>query len=254
MLVLEVQSRDTGAAAVGAEGEREPLIELRERGGARAVPKRGRLGLFHFAILLPDRASLGRVYVHLRNAGVPLGHSDHLVSEALYLYDRDGLGIELYADRPRESWRTEGNQLAMATDPLDLDSLALASGGAEWRAMPRGTVIGHVHLHVGDLKAATEFYHRAMGFDLTVWTYPGALFMSAGGYHHHLGTNTWAVGAQAPQEDEAQLLEWNIVLPAPGDVAAVAASLSNAGHHVGDDGGAAVVADPWSTRVRISSS
>jgi catechol 2,3-dioxygenase len=229
------------------------LIELRERQGARPAPKRGRLGLFHFAILLPDRASLGRFFVHLRGLGVTPGMSDHLVSEALYLYDRDGLGIEVYADRPRDTWRTEGNQLAMAVDPLDVDSLVAAGGGSAWHVMPRGSVMGHVHLHVGDLQEASGFYHRAMGFDLTAWNYPGALFMSAGGYHHHLGTNIWAVGAEPPQPDDAQLLEWRMVLPSAEDVDAAAKSLADAGHAVTRGTPGIVVADPWGTRVRITS-
>jgi catechol 2,3-dioxygenase len=142
----------------------------------------------------------------------------------------------------------------MATDPLDVDSLAAAAAGIAWRGMPRGTVMGHVHLHVGDLKAASSFYHRAMGFDLTAWNYPGALFMSAGGYHHHLGTNVWAVGAPAPEPDDAQLLEWKIVLPSPGDVDAAAKSLSDAGASLTADPHGIVVADPWGTGVRIASS
>ena len=244
----------TSESAALAAGDGRTLVELRERRGARAVPKRGRLGLFHFAILLPDRASLGRFFLHLREHGVSPGMADHLVSEALYLYDRDGLGIEVYADRSRETWRADGDQIAMATDPLDLESLAAAAGGIAWSGMPRGTVMGHVHLHVGDLKEASSFYHHAMGFDLTAWNYPGALFMSAGGYHHHLGTNIWAAGAPAPQPDDAQLLEWQILLPSADDVSAVAKSLTDAGHTLTTGTEAIVVADSWGTRVRITSS
>ena len=245
--------RQTPASAALVAADGSTLIELRERRGARPVPKRGRLGLFHFAVLLPDRASLGRFFLHLRDQGLMPGMADHLVSEALYLYDRDGLGIEVYADRPRDTWRNDGQQLVMASDPLDLESLAEAAGGIAWRGMPRGTVMGHVHLHVGDLKTAMSFYHRAMGFDLTAWNYPGALFMSAGGYHHHLGTNIWAGDAPAPQPDEAQLLEWKMVLPSGRDVEATAKSLSDAGQHLTQDDRGMVIADPWGTRVRIMS-
>jgi catechol 2,3-dioxygenase len=253
ILGLRAEELTTDSASL-VTGDGTTLVDLRERRGARPAPKRGRLGLFHFAILLPDRAALGRFVIHLRDLGVTPGMSDHLVSEALYLYDRDGLGIEVYADRPRETWRTEGDQIAMAVDPLDLDSLAEAAGGIAWRVMPGGTVMGHVHLHVGDLKEASSFYHHAMGFDLTAWSVPGALLMSAGGYHHHLGTNIWAAGAPPPEPDDAQLLEWNMELPSPGDVEAVAKSLTDAGHRVAKDGRAIVATDPWTTRVRISSS
>jgi catechol 2,3-dioxygenase len=130
--------------------------------------------------------------------------ADHLVSEALYLSDPDGLGIEVYADRPRHTWRHHERQLAMASDPLDVPSLIAAAGGAVWDGAPPGTTMGHVHLHVGSLADAEAFYHRALGLDKTVWNYPGALFLAAGGYHHHLGTNTWSPGP-GPSADRAQL-------------------------------------------------
>jgi catechol 2,3-dioxygenase len=251
ILGLRVLQRADGAATLGPEGSETAIVELREQRGARAVPKRGRLGLFHFAILLPDRSSLGRLYQHLRSLGIPLGQADHLVSEALYLSDRDGLGIEVYADRPRAAWRSEGGQLAMSTDPLDVESLVQAAGDEPWGGMPAGTILGHVHLHVGDLKRAADFYHHTLGLDLTVWGYPGALFFSAGGYHHHLGTNTWATGATAPAADEAQLLDWEMILPSTADVAAASESLTKAGHQVAVDGDARVAADAWGTRVRL---
>jgi catechol 2,3-dioxygenase len=253
ILGLRARTPTPGSASLVTD-DGTTLVELRERRGAKPVPKRGRLGLFHFAILLPDRAALGRFYLHLRELGVTPGTADHLVSEALYLYDRDGLGIEVYADRARAEWRTDGDQIAMATDPLDLDSLADAAGGMAWSGMPRGTVMGHVHLQVGDLETASDFYHRDLGFDLTAWNYPGALFMSAGGYHHHLGTNIWAAGAASPQTDDAQLLEWKIVLPSGRDVEEAAKSLADSGHALTRDDRGVVAADPWGTRVRITPS
>ena len=195
VLGLRRLDRRDGVATLGASGDGTALVELHERAGARPVPRRGRLGLYHFAVLLPDRAALGRFLAHLAARGVRAGMSDHAVSEALYLTDPDGLGIEVYADRPRDAWRYAGRQLHMHTEPLDTASLLAAGGGAPWAGMPPGTVIGHVHLHVGDIDAAAAFYHAALGFDKVVWSYPGALFLSAGGYHHHLGTNTWAAGA-----------------------------------------------------------
>ena len=169
---------------------------------SRLSGRGGQLGLYHFAILLPDRAALGRFVAHLARIGERAGASDHLVSEALYLSDPDGLGIEVYADRPRATWRYDGQrQLAMDTRPLDLNSLVQAAGGEPWTGMPAGTVMGHVHLHVGDIERAAAFYHAALGLDKVVWSYPGALFLSAGGYHHHVGLNTWAgPGATRPRD------------------------------------------------------
>jgi NAD+-dependent protein deacetylase sirtuin 4 len=180
-------------------------VRVEERLGAvlpeveRALLDRGRGGLYHFAILLPDRAALGRLVAHLAREGVRVGAADHLVSEALYLQDPDGLGIEVYADRPRSEWRHRDRQLLMATDPLDLPELARSAGAEPWTGAPAGTRLGHVHLHVGDIHRAAEFYHAALGFDRMVWSYPGALFLAAGGYHHHLGVNTWARRRPAPR-------------------------------------------------------
>ena len=143
---------------------------------------RGAFGLYHFALLLPDRASLGRFVTHLAALGVGAGAADHLVSEALYLTDPDGLGIEVYADRPETTWRHAQRELAMASDSLDFAAVAAAGGGVPWTGAPAGTTMGHIHLHVGDLDKARCFYHDALGFDVTVWSYPGALFFSAGSY------------------------------------------------------------------------
>ena len=228
-----------------------PLLILEERPGTRPVREGSRLGLYHVAILLPSRTALGRLLRHLAMHREPIGASDHLVSEALYLHDPDGLGIEVYADRPRRDWAVDGLELRMATDPLDGPGLLAAAGEAPWEGVPNGTVIGHLHLHVGDLDVAGHFYGDALGFDRMVWRYPGALFLGAGGYHHHLGTNTWARGASPAGDQDARLLEWTIALPTGGEVAAVAESLRAAGHLVtlGADG--AVVADPWGTRLRL---
>ena len=140
------------------------------------------------------------------------GAADHLVSEALYLDDPDGLGIEIYRDRPRDTWRVANGELAMATDPLDLQSL-FEEPGAEtpWHGLEAPTIIGHVHLHVPHLDTAEAFYCGRVGFDPIVRRYPGALFVSAGGYHHHLGLNTWSgIGAPPPPENAAGLRSFTI--------------------------------------------
>ena len=138
----------------------------------------------------------------------------------------------------------------MTTDPLDIRSVIAAGGGEAWTRAPSGTTVGHVHLHVGDLEQGEAFYHRALGFDKTVWSYPGALFMAAGGYHHHLGTNTWSQGPAA-SVDEARLLEWELVVPSAADVEAAYAMCREAGYGVENRGKSIVVADPWGTRVHI---
>ena len=251
-LGLTVLERDGGAARLGPRDGTGTLVELRERPGARPVRPMTRLGLYHFAILLPDRAHLGRFLAHLAALGIRPGAADHLVSEALYLWDPDGLGIEVYADRPRERWEAgPGGELAMATDPLDLGSLVRAGGGEPWRGMPEGTVMGHVHLHAGDLPRARAFFHDALGLDLRVWSYPGALFLAAGGYHHHLGLNAWAGDAPPAGEDEARLLEWELVLPDAASVTAAAASVAAAGHPVEEAGADRRLADPWGTHLRL---
>ncbi len=244
--------REGPDAALAAHGDDRVLIELRERVGAAPVPMHGRLGLYHFAILLPSRADLGRFLAHLSRGGVRFGASDHLVSEALYLHDPDGLGIEVYVDRPRSTWETADSELVMATIPLDRSGPLQAADDAPWTGMPAGTVMGHVHLHVGDLRAAAAFYHQALGFDMTVWSYPGALFLSAGGYHHHLGLNTWAAGAPPAGAEEAKLLEWTIELPGADEASDAAESLETAGYPIDRvTDGEVVALDPWGTRLRL---
>lgn len=251
VLGFELRSSEGGRAVLGARGGASPLVELHERAGAAPVPPTGRLGLYHFAILLPDRASLGRFVAHLSGLGVRAGASHHLVSEALYLNDPDGLGIEVYADLPRTDWTSRGRELQMDSRPLDLQDLLRAGGGETWQRLPPGTTIGHVHLHVGDLPRASRFYHDGLGLDRMVWSYPGALFLAAGGYHHHLGVNTWAAGAPPAGEGDAKLLDWELLVPGPADVEGALGGLAEAGFtgHVDDSGGWAE--DPWQTRIRL---
>jgi catechol 2,3-dioxygenase len=256
-LGLRVTMRDGAHVAFAAGDASEALVHLHERPGVRPVPTRQRLGLFHFAIVVPDRAALGRFVRHLGDIDARAGAANHLVSESLYLQDPDNLGIEVYADRPRTTWRRIGRELRMATEPLDVASLLREAGDTPWTHLPTATRMGHVHLHVGDIDDASAFFSDTLGFDRTVWNYPGALFLSAGGYHHHLGTNVWAgPGATPALEDEARLLEWTIDLPTIEEVAAIQARLANAGHRPptsGTDpiGTSFVVADPWGTPLRV---
>ena len=248
LLGLRVLSQDNSTARLAVADANDHLIELQHERGTRAVPRGGVLGLYHFAILLPSRVALGRFVRHLAHKQVQFGAADHHVSEALYLWDPDGLGIEVYADRPREHWNIDGRELMMTTDRLDLHALVeVAVSGDEWSVMPAGTTMGHVHLSVGDLEGASRFFHRALGLDTMVWTYPGALFLSAGGYHHHLGTNTWAMGARLATPSDARLLEWELVLPDANEVDAAEESLRAAGYPA--RGG--VTTDPWGTALRL---
>ena len=252
VLGMRVIERTESRASLGAHDDDRVLVELNEAAGARAVPKRARLGLFHFAILLPDRAALGRFVRHLAAIGVQPDAGDHLVSEAFYLQDPDGLGIEIYADRPRDTWRRKDRELMISTDPVDVDGLLRAAGDDPWTGMPAGTVMGHVHLHVGNIEQGAAFFSEALGFDRMAWSYPGALFLAAGGYHHHLGTNIWAgAGAQPAGKDEAGLIEWTIELPDAASVDATAASITAAGYDLSRDGGHVVTADPWGTGIRL---
>jgi len=176
--------------------------------GARRRPPRT-TGLYHFAILTSSRAALARSLRRLAEVRWPLsGASDHLVSEALYLDDPDGNGIEIYSDRPRDAWPRRNGQIQMATDPLDFDSLLaeLERDHQPWDGLAPDTVIGHAHLHVADLRTTEDFYHGVLGFDIIQHYGPSALFVSAGGYHHHIGLNTWAgVGAPPPPPGSAGL-------------------------------------------------
>jgi catechol 2,3-dioxygenase len=199
------------AVALGPPGGRV-LIELHENTGAVARPRRSS-GLYHFAILVLSRAALGRSLRRLSEKRWPLtGASDHLVSEALYLDDPDGLGIEIYRDRARTEWPVRNGQLLMATDPLDLQSVHDEPGAeSPWSGLEAGTVVGHVHLHVPHLDTAEQFYCGRIGFEPTVRGYPGALFVAAGGYHHHLGLNTWTgIGAPPPPENAVGLRSFTI--------------------------------------------
>ena len=196
-----------GVARLGSDGTL--VVELDHRADAPARAPRT-TGLFHLAILVPDRAALAAALARAVRAGGRIsGASDHLVSEALYLNDPEGNGIEIYRDRPRAEWERDGGEIRMSTLPLDVDGLLAELREDEPEsAMPDGTRVGHVHLNVADLDAAERFYSGLLGFDVTVRGYPGALFLSTGGYHHHIGVNTWAgPGAPAPAAG-SRGLEW----------------------------------------------
>ncbi len=242
-----------GVTSLGANGS--ALVELVGDPDAPSRPPRT-TGLFHLALLVPTRADLARTLRRVAASGGRLtGASDHLVSEALYLTDPEGNGIELYRDRPREEWPLAGDSVEMATLPLDLDDLLAEPGGEEAdEAMPSGTTLGHVHLQVADLDPAESFWVDALGLDVTARGYPGALFTSAGGYHHHVGLNTWAgVGAPSPPPGARGLVRFDVVLPDASAVEAAAERLARAREVERVDGGV-LASDPSGNAVLVRSS
>jgi len=219
---LHVLSRENGTAELGAGGT--PLVRFVEEPGARSA--QGFTGLFHVALLVPDRPSLGRFLAHAVREGIPLtGLSDHVVSEAIYLRDPDYHGIEIYADRPREQWEGRVSR-TMTTIPLDTESLLAEAGDAEFDGLPDGTTVGHVHLCVRDVGETVGFYRDRLGMGVTAQAGDQAAFLSAGGYHHHLGGNTWETrGAPPAPEGTARLLRFTIVVPDDEELARVAARI-----------------------------
>jgi catechol 2,3-dioxygenase len=251
---LQAVERGGDVTRLGA-ADGEPLIEL--VGAPDAPPAPGfSTGLFHLAILVPDRAELARSLQRAAGAGWRLtGASDHLVSEALYLQDPEGNGIEIYRDRPREEWRRDGDELAMATLPLDLESILGELDPSERQAngMPGGTTMGHVHLQVADIPSAERFYNRALGLDVMVRSYPGALFLSAGGYHHHLGLNTWqSDGAPPPPEGSLGLDRYELELPSAAERDSAADRLADEGAEPQRLDEGVLATDPSGNRVLLT--
>jgi catechol 2,3-dioxygenase len=246
--------RDGDVARLGPEGG-EPLIELLSAPSASPAPSFS-TGLFHLAILVPDRPELARSLKRAIEHGWRLtGASDHLVSEALYLRDPEGNGIEIYRDRPRDQWgHTDTGELRMATLPLDLDGVMAELGhdGEAMNGMPPGATMGHVHLQVSGIPAAEAFYNGALGLDVMVRSYPGALFLSAGGYHHHLGLNTWqSEGAPPPPEGALGLDRYELVLPDEDERDAAAGRVGGTGDAVHLDEGV-LATDPSGNRVLLT--
>jgi catechol 2,3-dioxygenase len=242
--------RSTVTVELGAPGDELPLVTLVHRPAGPPRPPRT-TGLFHLALLVPTRAELARAVHRVTAAGRRLtGASDHLVSEALYLDDPEGNGIEIYRDRPREEWERDGGELRLATLPLDLGGvLAGVAAGDVGESVVAGTRIGHVHLQVSDISAAEAFYVGVLGFEPVVRGYPGALFVSAGGYHHHIGLNTWAsAGAPAPPADALGLGRFTVVLPDGDALSALVSSVAAAGH----GSGSAEIADPSGNRILLT--
>jgi catechol 2,3-dioxygenase len=250
MMGLELIDRTSDRLSLGAGGKAFLFLDVHPGTPPRVEET---TGLYHVAIRVPDRASLGGVLARIASAGVRLGASDHLVSEALYIWDPDNNGLEIYRDRPREEWVWQNGRVQMATEPLDRRSVATdgIDAGKHLEPMPAGTKIGHVHLQVGDLAQAHDFYTGILGFEPTS-ARSGALFVSAGGYHHHLGLNVWhSLNAPLPAPDAAGLVEFDIVVPDRDALDTVRQRLTAAGYETSGDRETFLVLDPWQIPIRL---
>ena len=251
---LEVLGQDYRYASLGA-GAVELLVLVEEPG---AQPAPGCTGLYHFALLVPRRSDLATWLAHAAREHVRLvGLSDHFVSEALYLSDPDGHGIEIYWDRPREAW--EGQVAArMTTVPLDVESLLGELDdprSAPFEGLPAGTVIGHVHLKVAEIPGTVAFYRDALGFGLMAELGRQAAFLGAGGYHHHVGANTWeSAGGPPPPAGTAALRHATITLPTDADREQVIERLEQHGHALEDSPGGPLVRDPSGNALLLAAS
>lgn len=236
-----------GLERIGGSGEVQRfgagdrvLLELRQDKAARQRSSR-EAGLFHTAFLLPSRAALGRWLRHAAETRVPIqGASDHLVSEAIYLADPEGNGIEIYCDRPRDAWTILKDGVKMATEPLDFNGVAAAADGP-WNGAPEGSVVGHVHLQVGAVPEAEAFYRDSLGFEVMAH-YPGATFLASGGYHHHLGANVWNSRGAKPRDYPSTGLAEVQILAAHDALASIRAR----------NGGDLPKADPWATAITLT--
>ena len=241
---LETLEHGAGRASLGAAGRE--LLVLVEEPGAR--PSDGYTGLYHFALLVPERPDLARWLAHAARDRVSLtGLSDHFVSEAIYLRDPDGHGIEIYADRPRELWEGVVGE-RMTTLPLDVENLLSElddPAGEPFDGLAEGTAMGHVHLKVAEIASTVAFYRDLIGFGLIVQLGAQAAFLSAGGYHHHLGSNTWeSAGASPAPPGSAALRHATIVLPDAAELERVVGRLAAAGVDLSESDGTPLVRDP----------
>ena len=248
LLGLSELSRDRDAVRLGTGGA--PILELQHRPAAKPDDDR-EAGLYHTAFLMPTRTDLARWVKHVAQAQVPVtGASDHGVSEAIYLDDPEGNGVEVYADRPPETWDWRDGLVSMITERLDVGSLACADNGVPYVEAPGGLRVGHIHLRVGDVTTAERFFSDVIGLDVTRGGRHGATFMSTGRYHHHVAANIWHSRGAGRRDDDRAGLAW-FEIEANGGLDAIADRLRSAGAPVTARDGGFETADPWGTRVRF---
>ncbi|HSJ36784.1 MAG TPA: VOC family protein [Planococcus sp. (in: firmicutes)] len=252
ILGFQVISEAANEVRLGTDGK--SLIRLTAFEGLE--PKGDRYaGLYHFAILLPSRKELGKILLHLHQQAIRLGSSDHLVSEALYLSDPEGNGIEIYRDRDPEEWSWNNGEVAMAVDPIDAEGVLREAGlsNESWSGMPSGTVMGHVHLHVSNLAEAQKFYTEGLGFEVVTSLGGQALFLADQKYHHHIGLNVWnGTGIPALPENEAGLDYYTLVFADEAKRSQVAERLRSLGAEVTEAAGHWETKDPAGITIRLA--
>ena len=244
---LDVLSETATSAQLGVAVDRRVLLALEQRPGVHPLQDK-RLGLYHTAVLLPSRSALASFAEHLSRSGIRAGSSNHLVSEAFYLTDPDGLEIEVYADRDRSHWPWRGSELDAAVLPLDLRDL-LVTPHSPWTGVPSGTTMGHIHLYVGDLEKAGRLYRAGLGMNLRTRSIPGALFLAAGDYHHHVGLNTWAGHVPPSMDSDARLAWWSLKVP-EREISSLQEKMLQFGWLLRSDD---LFADPWGIALRFAS-
>lgn len=249
---LKLHQRQNGTARLGVGSE--DLLVLQEKQGAKHV--RRAAGLYHFALLLPSRRELARTIQHLQASTTPIGGaSDHAVSEALYLTDPDGHGIEIYRDRPREEWEYPNDALKITVEPFDAAGVmaTLQDSEASWDGLHHETIMGHVHLHVASIPEAEHFYGDLLGFDMMARYGGQASFLAYNGYHHHLGMNTWAGVGVPPAPADAARLEWyEIRMRETAVYHQILANLNMANHPYQQNDDAIHLADPAGNQIRLT--
>lgn len=253
---FQVLSQRAETAQLTVDGK-TPFLELEQLPEASITPRRSTAGLYHFAILVPTREQLGLSLRNLIKYGIHIGQGDHLVSEALYISDPDNNGIEIYRDRPRSTWKRDANNnIIMASDPVDIEGLLKEAGDKPWPGLSQDTILGHIHLHVSDLAKSRAFYCDILGFDMVIdgGKQMGALFISAGGYHHHIGLNIWAgVGSPPPQVNGTGLRYYTIILPTSSELEVVIGRIQAAQIPVVQQDDSWTVVDPSGIEIRLVS-
>lgn len=250
MIGFQILSRSERLAVFTTDGQ-TPILTVEQPVGV--LPKEPRkTGLYHFAILLPNRMELGKFLQHMIEKGYPLqGASDHDVSEAIYLADPDGNGIEVYRDRPDDTWVWEKNQVMMSTKPLDVNGVLAEARGASWSGLPADTVIGHIHLHVSELQKTQDFYN-CLGFEVVLRYGSQALFISSGKYHHHIGLNTWnGVGVPAPSRNSVGIKYFTLIYPTQQERDKAIQHLLEMDVEVEEKQGFVVTRDPSGTAIHL---
>lgn len=249
-LGFKIIEQTNNKVVLSADGSQALLTLVQPEG---VTPKEGRTtGLYHFAILLPSREDLGSFLHYIAKEGLEIGAADHHVSEALYFNDPDGNGIEVYRDRPEAEWEWAGSEVKMVTDPLDGEGI-LGAKVRDWAGMPEETIMGHIHLHVSDLEKTKDFYVNGLGLDV-VADYPGALFLSYDGYHHHIAGNVWnGVGARRPSERSAGLLHYKLAIPDEKVLADKVESLQDHGYEAirEEADGSYMTVDPAGNKIKL---